>query len=613
MQNFIRKFIIIAALIFIIPAYIRAEDVDLEKIVITPSRIEENFSDTGRDVDVVTYKTMLTSGNQSLAQALTDLTSVNISNYGGPGASSNVRMRGSTAAQVLVMVDGRPINSPRDGEADLSAIPMDNIEKIEVLHGPASSVYGSQAMGGIVNIITRNPPKDKQKIEAFTSFGTFETYIERLFYGAKAGKFGCAVSGQYESSQGSRANSAFNQRGFNAKFDYKLTRANNLNLNCGFNKSNLGTPGPVTGPDSDDKQSWLKNFLDLTWKFNPDTDTGLSARVYNNYDKLQFFENTAGSIFDTAGTIDTQTTTSRGYQLQAEKTLWENFRIAAGFDYTGNFNNSTTTAKHKYIVRAGYLEGKASLFDKLSVNLGVRQDDYSNFGSQIDPSCSIVYSINDDNRIHALASRSFRAPTFNDLYWPDQGWAKGNPELTPEKGMTYELGMDTRIKKDFLLSLTYYNNSFKDLINWVDQSGVWQPVNVNSALINGLELGTKTFLPCNLELGLNYTYLMARDKDTHKYLVYQPRNKVDLTIAYKNTKGLKINFKGQYTDKRFTNADNTSYVKKFFVFGANLSQEIGEHFTFYTSIDNIFNRKYQVMQGYPMPGFSITGGIKADF
>ena len=143
----------------------QAGDIELDKIVVTPSRIEESYGDTCRNVDVVTSKDIESSGSGNVAEALTDITSVNMRDYGGPGASKTIRMRGSTASQVLVLVDGRPVNNPRDGETDLNSIPLDNIERIEVVHGPASSLYGSQAMGGTVNIITRKPPKKGQKTD----------------------------------------------------------------------------------------------------------------------------------------------------------------------------------------------------------------------------------------------------------------------------------------------------------------------------------------------------------------------------------------------------------------------------------------------------------------
>lgn len=613
MRRFIKKLIVLKVSLLLIPLSACAEDIDLEKIVITPSRIEEDYSDISRDVEVVTSAQIVNEGSKNLAQALTNLTSVNVSDYGGPGGLKTIRMRGLTAAQVLVMIDGRPVNSPRDGEIDLSTIPLDNIARIEVLHGPASSIYGSQAMGGVVNIITKSPPKEKQKTEVYSSFGTFRTYTERMSQGAKIGKLGYLISGEYQSSEGFRANSMFNQKGFNAKFDYELNSSNNFIVNSGFNKSRSGTPGQASNPDLDDKQVWLKNFIDFTWRFKPNVTTGLLTRVYNNYDRLEFIENTAGSIYDTADSKAVHTTTVRGYDFQLDKQLCDIYQAVAGFNYVTNINNSTSTAKHKYTVRAGYLENIFDLFDRLNINVGIRFDDYSNFGSELNPSFSAAYAFTKNNKLHGLISRSFRAPTFNDLYWPDEGWAKGNPDLSPEKGMTYELGFDTQINKNILCSITYYRNKFKNLINWAENNGIWQPMNVNSALIDGIEFGSKIFTVCNMQFDLNYTFLMARDKDTHKYLVYQPRNKVDAALKYKDAKGLEVSFKGQYTDKRFFDTTNTSTVKKFFVFGLSVSKKINDMLTFYTSIDNIFNRKYQVLQDYPMPGFSITGGMKADF
>ncbi|MBU4473292.1 MAG: TonB-dependent receptor plug domain-containing protein, partial [Candidatus Omnitrophica bacterium] len=130
-----------------------AQDIDLERIVVMPSRIEESYSEVSRNIDVITSKDIEMSGAKDLAGVLTEITSVNISNYGGLGATKTIRMRGSTASQVLVLVDGRPINNPRDGQAELSNILLENIDRIEVMHGPGSSLYGAGAMGGTVNII----------------------------------------------------------------------------------------------------------------------------------------------------------------------------------------------------------------------------------------------------------------------------------------------------------------------------------------------------------------------------------------------------------------------------------------------------------------------------
>ncbi|MFA4993396.1 MAG: TonB-dependent receptor plug domain-containing protein, partial [Candidatus Omnitrophota bacterium] len=197
MNNIIKKLIVLSLHLFVLAGIAFPQDVELDKIVVTPSRIEESSGDTGRVVDVVTAKEMEEGGAEDLADVFTGLTSVNISSYGGPGATKSVRMRGSTAAQVLVMVDGRPINNPRDGQVDLSTIPLEDISRVEVMHGPGSSLYGSSAMGGVVNIITKKPPKEGMKTKLYSSFGTARTYVERMLNGARVSKFGYLLSGGY--------------------------------------------------------------------------------------------------------------------------------------------------------------------------------------------------------------------------------------------------------------------------------------------------------------------------------------------------------------------------------------------------------------------------------
>jgi outer membrane cobalamin receptor len=619
MNSIDKKIIALAGLLFCLSTGIAIaqkidQDVNLEKIVVTASKVEEPAADVSRQVDIITSRDIEKSGAQDLADVLTNLTSVNISTYGGPNATKTIRMRGSTAAQVLVMVDGRPVNNPRDGETDLSTIPLDNIEKIEVLHGPGSSLYGSSAMGGVVNIITKNPPRDGMKTELYSSFGTARTYTERMLNGARIANFGYLISGQYQSSEGFRDNSELNAKDCNLKLDYKLNNQNNISLNSGFYKSGVGVPGLVSAPDNDDKQNILKRFFDLDWSFRPDEQGGFSVKTYQNYDRLEFMESSPGP-YDIANKKDTHTTKVRGLDLQADRQLFESYLLVCGLNYVKNINDSTTSAKHWYYVRAGYLENHFDFFNKkLNVNLGLRVDDYSNFGTQTNPSLSFLYKLNEGIKFHGLVSRSFRAPTFNDLYWPDEGWAKGNPDLRPEKGVTEELGVESRINKYLTSGFTYFHSNYKQLIQWSDNgSGVYQPMNVSSAVIDGIECKNKISITDNLNLNLDYTFLVARDKDTHKYLVYQPKNKVDCLLEYKNLNGLTCELKGQFTGQRFYDSANTVKIKQFFVLGLSVSKKFRNGLTCFGSIEDIFNRKYQVIRDYPMPGTSVTGGLKLEF
>jgi len=614
MKTVCEKSLLLLWLAITLPVISRAEDINLDKIVVTASRIEEDPDDVGRKVDVVTSKEIERSGAQNLADAVTDLTSVDISNYGGPGTSKSIRMRGSTSAQVLVLMDGRPINNPRDGEIDLSNLPIENIDRVEVLYGPGSGLYGSSAMGGTVNLITKRPPKEGQKTELYSSFGTARTYIERMSQGARVSDFGYLISGGYQSSQGFRANSDLNASDANLKLEYRLNNENNLSFNSGFYKSKLGSPGSISSPDIDNKQNTLKRFFDLNWNFKPDTQTEFLAKAYQNYDRLEFLSNTADALFETANQKNVHTTIARGVDLQFDKQLFDLYRLVCGFNHVKNMNDSTDTAKHNYSVNAGYMQNHIDLLKNLKINFGARVDDYSNFDTEFNPNFDFLYSFNDNLKLHGSIARSFRAPTFNDLYWPFDGYSQGNPNLKPEKGITEELGVETKINNFITSGLTYYRSNYSQLIQWSDDgTGVWRPQNISSAVIDGLELENSIFISDSLDLRIDYTYMMARDEKTHKYLVYQPVNKVDTALKYHNHDGLTVELKGQFTDQRFGDAGNDTKVKSFYVFSLSVSKKFKPNFTCFANIDNALNRKYQVIHDYPMPGFSFTGGVKAEF
>lgn len=589
-------------------------EIFLEKIVVTPSRIEQCYTDSTRNVEVITSKDIQNSQAKDISDVLDDLSSVNINKYGGLGASKTMKMRGSTAEQVLIMVDGRVVNSPRDGQVDLSTIPLSNIDRIEVLHGPASSLYGSSAMGGVVNIITKNPPGEGFKTDLYSSFGTFRTYIERMTHGGNVSNLGYLISADYESTVGFRDNSRFNSRDFNTKFNYKLNDNNKVVLTTGFLKSNGGSPGPVNSPDTDDKQRQLKNSIDLDWQFDIDDSISIKAKAYNTYDRLEFLENEAGSIWDTAQNKDTHTTKVKGGDFQLCRKFFDFYQLLAGFDYVSNLNDSTTAAKHKYNVRAWFFDNQFDLMNRrLKFNLGARLDDYSNFGFQASPSFNFLYKFTEDNRIHGAISRSFRAPTFNDLYWPDQGWVKGNPNLRPEKGTTAELGFNAKINKYLLAGLTYFHSEYDNLINWVEESWVWSPKNIGRAKIDGIEFSGTCFALGNIELEAGYTFLLSKDKKTKKFLIYQPENKANWSLKYNDRKGFIAELKGEFTGTRFHDAENSIKVKRFYVFGLNVSKKFQNGATFFVSMDNMLARDYVMVRDYPVPGFSITNGIKFEF
>ena len=617
MKGHIRAITVAILLAVVLTNISIAEDYNLEKIVVTPSRTEQSYGYSSQQVDLISASDIESSNARDLSSVLEDVNSLVISDQGGLGQQKSIRMRGSNSAQALVLVDGRPINNPRDGSVDLSTIPLDNVARVEVVHGPGSSVYGSSAMAGTVNIITKSPPREKQKTQILSSFGTFHTYTEQFSHGARFGSLGYIFSGSYISSEGYRTNSELNQKDFNGKFEYKLDDRNSLVFNAGFFKNRIGAPGSIFYPDIDDKQVTLKNFQDLSWIFKPDSLTELKSRFYNDYEKMLFNPNTLDNpLFEFSTATSVHTTKVRGLSLQADRLVSENYRLIGGMDYVANFNDSTETAKHKYTVLAWFIENQLDVLNDLKFLLNLRVDDYSNFGSQVDPSFSAIYKLNDANKLHATISRSFRAPTFNDLYWNSPGMI-GNPDLKPEKGLTGEIGTQTRLNNKISFEVNYYRSKYSELIQWApltaDPASDWTVKNIGSALIDGIEFSNKIDLSHAWEADLGYSFLVAKDDKTHKYLIYQPKNKADLTLKYSGLNGLSFKIRGMYVDRRFGDSENTVIAKRYYTINLDASKKIRSGFTYYISIDNLLGDKYQPVRGFPVPGFSLTNGIKLEF
>ncbi|HAJ56242.1 MAG TPA: hypothetical protein DCL35_00550 [Candidatus Omnitrophica bacterium] len=595
----------------------RAEEYEIEKIVVTASRAQEDPKNISRQIDIITSADIEALQAKDLSYVLSNYSSIYVTNYGGPGAVKTVKMRGANPSQVLVMVDGRPINNPRDGEVDLSTIPLENIERIEVMRGPASSLYGSSAMGGTVHIITKEPPREGRKTEVSSGFGTFRTYQERLSHGQRIGNFGYLFTGSLLSSEGIRDNSSLNAKDFSIKAKQDITDDQRINVNAGFYTSLVGSPGQTTSFDIDDKQRARKNFINADWGWTPDPDTSISAKVYNNYDRLEFSENSAGSFFDTAFKKDIHTTQARGMDIQVDKRLHERYRVIGGFNYVLNLNNSTNASKHSYTVKAGYINNDITIREDLKTSLGIRLDHYSNFGYQTSPSASALYNINEKNKLHGLISRSFRAPTFNDLYWPDEGWVRGNPDLTPEKGISGELGWEAHVGSMLVTNLTYFRSFYDQLIQWAPESAdpfaAWTPTNIGSAAIEGIELENKFYATDSIEIDLGYTFQRAKDDKTGKFLVYQPKHKIDISINHKDLFGWIAGIKGQWTGLRFHDAANTAKVDGFFILGLYASKKWNNSLTYSVAINNMLNKQYAYVRDYPAAGFEFTNSIKYEF
>lgn len=589
-----------------------ADSLDLEKIVVTASKIEQAYRESTQNISIVKSDELRSSGADEISEVLDLLPSVDVIEYGSVGSTRAVHSRGASSQQVLTLIDGRPLNTPRDGSTDFNQIPLSNIDRIEVLRGPASSIYGASAIGGVINIITKSGKK-KMETEVYNNFGSFNTKHSYITNGYKIEDFDYMVSYDYLGSRGHRDNSDYLSNNVFTKFGYQLDKDNRVSVASGYCNTKAGAPGLVSSQDLDDRQYTYHRFTDLTYAGRLMEGQDLFVKLFENSDRLEFVE-----TFDP---LDKSTNQTHLYGLDAQisQVLFDVFRTSFGTSYQDNRLSSSGSGRHTYNAKGLYFESETDLFKQGSLRFGARWDDYSNFGDRISPSASCEFWLFNSVKLHTLAAKSFRAPTFNDLYWPREDWGmwggvEGNPTLGPEKAISYEAGLSGYLFKAFKADVTLFKTKFDDLIEWAaDNNWWWRPENVSSATLKGVEVETELLLKERFKANANYTYLEARNTATGKSLIYRPRHLYKLKCSYSPTPKLELGVNAIYKTRRFANEDNTVSLKRYCVSNLTFLYKINNTVQVDFEVKNVFNRNYQEEWGYSVPGRAFYTGMKVTF
>ncbi len=320
-------------------------------------------------------------------------------------------------------------------------------------------------------------------------------------------------------------------------------------------------------------------------------------------------------------------------EFQNRYILNKHLVLTAGYDYRKDQVESTDLDKQVRNTHSLYAQAEVDyrlqrlpFFNKVKLIPALRYDDYSDIGSQASPKAGISLSRSGDNlaAIRANIGKSFRSPTFNDLYWPDDFWSVGNPNLKPETGLNYDAG--TIIQYDLggvvtEFEMTYFVNNLKDLIIWAPMNdGKWTPMNVDKSETKGLESRLSLGLWSNrLNWTMAHTFMEAKNvsensADNGKYLIYRPRHKFDWSVGF-NYSIFKVNLNYSYVDKSFINSDNSKFLPAFRVFDFTASAMpslLGVKVFTKLDVLNVLDKFYFVMNDSPMPGRQIrfTVGLR---
>jgi len=623
------------------------------EVVVTATRSEQLVTSIPVSTEVLSTKKLQQLNAKNVGQALESIGGAVVKSYGALGCLQTISLRGSTDSQVLVLIDGQRLNDAQSGSVDLSSIPLDAVEKIEVVKGGHSALYGTDAVGGVINIITKSMAhENKIDYSANGTIGSFGTSIYDASIGQGINNLDYFIS--YNRTQSDGDYKYTNENGDKVKMVNGDTKADNVFAKAGYSFSNSsrlfgfvryrysdnGSPGSVDYPNATARNKVGNFHYSLSYegiKFGA-TVLNLGAyTIFNNHDYLNpeswmgkedfnYLNNSIG--FTTLGFTDLSYygLLSYGYEFRHDKLETEYKLNGLVSPFIGNHNRNT----HSIFLQNDFTH-YFDHFWKTTIIPAVRFDNFpeENVGSQITPKVGFTIGYEGDWRgsIRGNFGRVFRAPNYNDLYWPEDSWTKGNPELKPESGSTYDFGFIVQFQGlgSWSIESTYFASNLKDLILWAPgdstQGFKWLPSNVASAKTGGLESKINwRGLNNLLALQFSYTVLSAKDDGNNsstkgKYLIYRPKDKFDFLINI-NYGIAALNLIYNYVGKRFHDANNTIELDSYSLFNTNISvrpQLFGVSWLMRFEVNNIADEEIIITKGSPVPGREIrfTVGINS--
>ena len=590
------------------------------EIVVTARRLPEEIALVPRSVEVIKASEIVDSTEKNLKDILNSIAGTVVLSNGGYQGAASIAFRGAPSKHTLVLLDGVPLNDILVGGVDLSLIGLNSVDRIEIVKGGVSSVYGADAAAGVINIITGT--KEEKPLSISASYGSFNTQKYSLSSDYKVLGVNYSVCAVEEKSDGYTENSGYLKHVLNAKLSFTGDALDSTVYGYYVNRE-MGTPYDGFGGLSNATQ-WDENYsIGLDEQFTVGAVKGkLSGYMrsgqirilnpayssYSNHKKKEY----SGSfymIYDEGGYFSGMT----GYD--------------AGLKEVDSTNiGNTTNANHASVTNISV----KMLDDKLIINTGFRADFNSGYGNMTSENLSIKYRFPENVDVRASFDKSFSAPTLGDLYWPEEDFGysfwnmkynfmKGNPGLKPENSTTFEVSVGKKDEK-ISESVTFFKSEIANLIEWkyfTDGVSLTNtPVNITRASITGFEAKVD-FKPADfLAVYARYTYLRAVDQD-HKQLPYRPEGTVEGGINIKFPFETKLTVNGQYIDSRkyidpLDELEKT--LKPYYLFNCSVSHKISKNFKVAVDVTNLLdNTTYETKRYYSMPGRVFNAEIQVSF
>lgn len=609
------------------------QNVKIDSVVVTGARYASDIRHLPMTVSVVNREKIEQSFQPSLLPILTEqvpglfTTARGVMGYGvSDGAAGGISLRGLSggAGRLMVLIDGHPQYMGLMGHPIADAYQSLMAERVEVLRGPASVLYGSNAMGGVVNIVTRKMQEDGVRTAADIGYGSYNTLQTELTNSIRAGRFTSVVSGSYNRTDGHRADMGFEQYGGYAKLGYEISQAWNVRADVNVTHFNASQPGAVTNPMADADQRITRGMT--------------SFAVENDYEKtsgaLSFFYNWGRHRIDDGYTVNPDDTNNpKEYRFNSRDRmmgvswfqsvqLFEGNRLTAGVDYY-HFGGE---AWNRYVAGdrrgerseiadktqdevAGYVDFRQHLGRWLTFDAGVRIDHQSHVGTEWVPQAGLSFHLPHAIELKASAAKGFRYPTIREMYmFPPQ-----NPDLKPERMWNYEVAFSQRLmdgRLSYGVNLFYIDG--ENLIVAVPREGT-TPLNMNTGKIDnsGVEAEVAYRISEAWSVDANYSFLHMENP-----VIAAPEHKLYAQAGFAKgrwalTTGVQY-IAGLYTSVK-ANGRGTETTEDFVLWNLRASLRVNRCLTLFVRGENLLAQRYEINAGYPMPRATVFGGVNLNF
>ncbi len=594
----------------------------IDEVVVTGTRDSESIRNLPLNISIIDHHQMDSRLEPSILPSLTEqipglfTTARGIMGYGvSTGGSGGMKMRGiggSPTTGMLVLIDGHPQYMGLMGHPIADAYQTMMAQRVEVVRGPASMLYGSNAMGGVINILTKTPSQDGVQGATKLAYGSYNSFTSETSSTIKSGKLTAQIVGSYNSSDGHRPNMDFEQYGGYAKVGYEFSNRWKLFGDLSLTHYNASNPGEESKPIIDNDSRITRGMASLSLENNYDKTSGALKLFYN-----WGHHNINNGYFDGAQPqdylFDSHDLMVGASAYQSVHLLKRN-DITFGVDYQkfgGKADNQYFDGSEKSLADvtednvAAYVDIRQGLGDIVTFNVGLRVDEHSKTGTFLIPQLGTSIKTSQTSEIKAIASKGFRNPTIREMYM----FATQNPDLNPEELWSYELSWQERLlggRLSYQAALFYIDG--ENMIESVQVDGRPKFENTGEIKNWGVELSGRYQVCNSVSLSANYSYL-----DMEYKVIAAPEHKLYAGVDYIKDKWW-VSTGVQHIAGLYTRTGQNSVKEDpFTLWNLRCAYELSDVVRLNVRGENLLNQSYEINYGFPMAGTTVMVGVDFGF